>query len=491
MTTSVAAPQLDAAIVAAASPAALAHVTSQGRWVPFEHLLWIDEQLLRIAAREITRLIIEVPIRHGKSELVSRYTPAWWLGRYPDDQVMLAAYEAEFARSWGRKARDVLAEFGPDVFGVNVADMPASADWWHVEDHEGVMVTAGVGGALTGKGADLLVIDDPVKNAEQAHSEVYRQKTWDWWQSTARSRLQPGGRVVLVMARWHEDDLAGRLIANQDPSEPWTVLKLPAVAEGDDPMGRTVGQALCPEMFDETALAKTKRELGNYWFSALLQQKPAPAEGLLFKRKDFRYWTREGTVYILHDGEHTRHVEDGEIRRFQTTDAAASDKTSADFSVSTTWGLTPAKDLLLLHSERQKFETLEVPEFFRRAMDEQDRPVAWFETFGAGRMPYKALQRLGYPVKELQVEQGTRNDKIARAMPAVALYEQHRAFHPQGTSWLEAFEDEMTSFPNATHDDQVDTVSYAGRLLPLIGSREEVREAVYKPLSAGIMSQRF
>jgi predicted phage terminase large subunit-like protein len=478
-------------VIAAASPAAFAHIVTQGKWVPFEHLLRIDEMLLEIAARRVTRLIVEVPIRHGKSELVSRYTPAWWLGRFPDDQVMLAAYEAEFARSWGRKARDVLAEFGPQVFGISVADMPASADWWHVEDHEGVMVTAGVGGALTGKGADLLIIDDPVKNAEQAHSAVYRDKTWDWWQSTARSRLQPGGRVVVVMARWHEDDLAGRLIATQDESEPWTVLQLPAVAEADDPMGRQVGEALCPEMFDEDALARTRRELGTYWFSALLQQKPSPAEGLLFKRGDFRTWSKNGTIYTLKDAEYTRHIEEGTLRFFQTCDAAASDKTTADYSVCTTFALTPEKDLLVIDVDRQKFETLDVPGFFKRANDAKRNPVMWFETFGAGRAPYKELGRSGYPVKELLVEQGTRNDKIARAMPAVAAYERHQVFHPEGRPWLGSFEDELTAFPNATHDDMVDTVSYGVRLVPKIAVEEEARAPVRNAIFADVMSQQF
>jgi predicted phage terminase large subunit-like protein len=494
MSSSVADPQqLDPAVVAAASPAALAHVVTQGRWVPFEHLLKIDEALLKVASREITRLLIEVPIRHGKSELVSRYTPAWWLGRFPDDQVMLAAYEAEFARSWGRKARDVLAEFGPTVFGVDVADMPASADWWHVEDHEGVMVTAGVGGALTGKGADLLIIDDPVKNAEQANSEVYRQKTWDWWQSTARSRLQPGGRVVVVMARWHEDDLAGRLIANQDEKEPWTLLQLPALAEDDDPMGRKPGEALCPEMFTEKDLARTKQELGSYWFSALLQQKPAPAEGLMFKRSHFRYWQQDdGVTWSLETDEGLRHVDSGMLTRFQTVDVAISDRETADWTVVSTWAVSDRKELILIDLERQHFEEQQTIAFLKRCSDRHGRPRMYVERFGAGRSPLAVLSREGYPVSEIPAEAGTQQNKTTRAFVAVAAYERHSVFHPSPRpEWLDAFEDELTSFPLAKNDDQVDTVSYAARLLPTLAVDEVVREPSYRPLSAGIMTARF
>lgn len=482
--------QLDPAVVAAASPAALAHIVTQGRWVPFEHLLRIDAALLDIAARRTTRLLIEAPIRHGKSELVSRYTPAWWLGRFPDDQVMLAAYEAEFARSWGRKARDVLAEFGPTVFGVQVADMPASADWWHVEDHEGVMVTAGVGGALTGKGADLLIIDDPVKNAEQANSEVYRQKTWDWWQSTARSRLQPGGRVVVVMARWHEDDLAGRLLAQDE--EPWTVLKLPAIAEDDDPMGRQVGEALCPEMFDEMDLDRTKRELGTYWFSALLQQKPAPAEGLMFKRKDFRYYEQDGIEWTLHTDQGSRAIDSGYCTRFQTVDVAISDRETADWTVVSTWAVTDRKELLLVDVERQHFEEQQIVAFLKRAADKHGRPRMFVERFGAGRSPLSVMGREGYPVSEIPAEAGTMQNKTTRAFVAVAAYERHAVFHPAGQpDWLQGFEDELASFPLAKHDDQVDTVSYAARLLPSLGEPERVREPAYRPITAGVMTKQF
>lgn len=467
--------ELAALRAAAASPAGFAHITSNGKWIPFEYLLLMDDYLLRMYAGEFDRLIVEAPIRHGKSELISHYLPVWWLGRKPEDEIIFASYEATFARTWGRKARDTMKEFGPRVFGLTVAE-PAAAEEWFVDGHKGKMITVGAGGAPTGRGADLLIIDDPVKNAEEANSEVYRQKTWDWWQATISSRLEPGGKAVLVMARWHEDDLAGRIRANQDPEHPWQILRMPALAEEEgDPLGRKPGEALCPERYDEKSLARAQRERGSYFFNALYQQRPAPAEGLLFKRKDFRYYEAIGEgellVYRLKDGpEEARTYPARDCFRFQTADVAASEKTQADWTVVSTWVATPGKDLLLIHSVRQKFETMKVGDFLKGENDAQGRPPMWIETFGAGKVPHKQLSEAGYPVREFKAETGSRADKVQRAMPAVAAYERHKVFHPVSNSepWVGIVEESLVSFPAGRDKDTVDTVSYAGWLLPTV-----------------------
>lgn len=482
----------DAADIAAASPAAFAFVTGQNKWLPFEHLLLMDEYIMKVAAGDIDRLIISSSVRHGKSELVSHHLPAWWLGRNPDDQIILASYEAKFAASWGRKARDTLNEYGPQVFGVSVAESPAAADWWYVKDHHGVMVCAGMRGGITGKGANLLIIDDPIKDAEQASSAVYRQKVWDWWQATASSRLQPNGKVIVIMARWHEDDLVGRLQTEQ--GDRWTILNIPAIAEENDPMHRKVGEALCPEMYDIKALNAKKKELGQYWFASLYQQKPSPAEGLLFKRRNFRYWSKLETndilFYILRDGDNTRRYDAGYLTLFQTVDVAGSESKKADWTVVATWGLTPNKDLLLLEVVRQKFQTKEVTQFLKDQNDKHNGIPMWIETFGAGAVPYKELQEDGYPVRTLKAEQGTQQKKWIRAQAAAATYERHAVFHPLEASWLGDYEEELVSFNTGTYDDQVDVTSYATKLLPTMGVKELPKERPKavdrKPLLAGV-----
>lgn len=222
-------------------------------------------------------LVIEAPPRHGKSEYVSKYLTSWYLGRWPDRRVILTSYEANFARSWGRKSRDVLREVGGELFGIRVSEEQHAAVDWEIEAHGGGMVTSGVGGPLTGRGANLLIIDDPIKNAEEAVSQVYRDKQWDWWQSTADTRLEPGAVVVVIATRWHPDDLSGRLLAASASGEGSRVrrIHLPAVAEANDELGRSEGEPLWPERFDSAALEKKKRGRDLYWWLSMYQQRPS------------------------------------------------------------------------------------------------------------------------------------------------------------------------------------------------------------------------
>jgi hypothetical protein len=215
-------------------------------------------------------LLIEAPPRHGKSELVSKYLPAWYLGLRPSHRVMLAAYEATFARSWGRKARAVFAEHSAPLFGSELATDNQAADDWSTTAGGG-MTTAGVGGPMTGRGANLLIIDDPIKNAEDALSETIRNNQWDWWQSTASTRLEPGGVTIGIMTRWHEDDIFGRLMKSGIPIRR---LRLPAIAEHDDPIGRAPGDPLGPERYSREALDKLRAGRSAYWWDAMFQQKP-------------------------------------------------------------------------------------------------------------------------------------------------------------------------------------------------------------------------
>lgn len=473
--------------LAAASPAAFAHVTSRGRWVPYPHLLLLDDWLLRVAAGEVSRLIVTMPPRHGKSETISRYLPAWYLGRHPDRQVMLASYEAGFAATWGGKARNLLEEFGPDVFGVRVSDRTAAKDRWEIDGSSGVMVTAGVGGALTGKGAHLLIIDDPVKNAEDAQSATMRAKAWDWWVSTARTRLMPAtssapaGAAILVMTRWHEDDLAGKMLDQQKlGGDTWDVLNLPALAEDNDPLDREPGTALCGELFDEVSLNATRRALGTYWFAALYQQAPSPAEGLLFKDEHFRYWTlthnEGGQPFVrVHDLDGSaRSFDVGRCVKYQTADIAASTKETADYTVVTTFLRTPDMDLVIWKVARRKFDLLKVPEFIEGEWKSEGQPPLYVEKFGHGYGVVKTLRNRGIPVHDLQPV----GDKVTRAMDAVARYENHQVFHPKSAPWLDEFEAELKAFPNGTHDDMVDTVAYGAIKMHGIDSVESRPRAV-------------
>jgi predicted phage terminase large subunit-like protein len=269
--------QIRKRVLSILTPARFAVLISRGRWQMTRHLAAIDRAIVEtICGRTPSILVIEAPPRHGKSELVSRYLPAWYLGIFPDRRVMLAGYGATFARSWGRKARGLLVEQGGPWFGIEVSRDERAASEWGLSGRAGGMLTAGVGGPLTGRGANLLIVDDPIKNAEQARSQTIRDNQWDWWQSTASTRIEPGGCAIIIATRWHHDDLSGRLIeaAATGDGAPVRRLRLPAIAEENDPLGRVPGEALWPARWPLERLEALRLEKDAGWWQAMYQQRP-------------------------------------------------------------------------------------------------------------------------------------------------------------------------------------------------------------------------
>jgi hypothetical protein len=289
------------------SPAGLAVVASRGQWKKARHLDLLNRELLEFSAAVIAgespRLMISMPPRHGKSELTSRHFPPWFLGHNPDRRIILCSYNDGFAAEWGLKALQLFEEHGPTDFGVSTNPRSRAAERWDIEGHAGGMRTAGVGSGITGRGGDVLIIDDSIKDYEQANSEVLRQKAKDWWGSTFYTRLAPGGGILLMQTRWHEDDLPGHVLqlAKESGRDRWKVLNLPALAEPGDILGRRPGEALWPERFPVEALARIRSNMSGYWWSALYQGSPQPAEGGTFKRSWLRYFRFEDDLIRLLD----------------------------------------------------------------------------------------------------------------------------------------------------------------------------------------------
>lgn len=446
---------------------------SEYRDRPGKHLDVLDETLMKVSTGEIKRLIVTMPPRHGKSERVSKKFPAWHVGRNPSDEIIVASYSIDLSRGFSRISRDTLTS-NNGVFDASVDPNNKSSESWGIEGYRGGVTAAGVGGSITGKGARIAIIDDPVKNAEEANSEVMREKVWDWYTSTLYTRLTPDGRIVVVMTRWHEDDLVGRLLKKEADEiqegihvgERWTVINFPAIAEDNDYLGRAEGEPLWPEFgFDVRRMEQIKSDVGSYVFNALYQQRPSAAGGTIFKRQHFKYFHEE----VLHVSAHyllvgEKRYEKNACRIFQTVDTANSEKTINDFFVVTTFYVTPDNDILVYDIFRTHITGPDQKPLMKE-MNYRYRPIFQAiedKTFGTNLI--QEMKREGMTVMPIKVDK----DKVTRSLPIAARYEAGKVYHREGAPWLTDLEDELLSFPRGKHDDQVDTLSIAGELVHTI-----------------------
>ncbi len=434
--------------------------------------------------KEILRLIIDLPPRHTKSEFVSRRLPSYILGRNPDAKIISCSYGADLASMMNRDVQKILEEEAyHDVFpdtSLNVSNIRTisgtplrNSEIFEVVGHKGVYKCAGVGGAITGYGMDYGIIDDPIKNREEAESPVYREKVWQWYQSTFRSRRQKGAAILLTMTRWHEDDLAGRLLdlAEKNPNaDQWEVFSLPALtddeplAEYDERIGP--GEALWPDEFSVTDLLSTKASLTVYEWLSLYQQRPSAAAGNLVKREQFKYCTLSNGILDLHEKQYLL----SQCRIFQTCDPAASTKTSADYFALGTWVQTPQNDLALVDLVHTRLETPDQVALFKQQYLKWKPVTQWVATRGLGLGLFQTLKKEGLPVDEIQEDV----DKVTRFIPAATriatgtvyfLSNDENKRDPNTNFWLHDYEAELLGFPNAAHDDMVDVTSLAVQVL--------------------------
>lgn len=410
------------------------------------------------------RVIITVPPRYGKSRLVSEEYPSHILGRYPALSVIVCSYSAQLAFDFSRRARNRLSELGNELFDVKVSRDSGAVERWSVSGHpSGGLVAAGVGGPITGRGAHVAIVDDPFKNWQEAASPTVRDSVWEWYKSTLRTRLAPGGAVIIVMTRWHEDDLVARLLkAEKDGGEKWKVINLPAVAEDDDLLGRERGEPLWPEMFGPEELVATEAALGGYLWNALYQQRPRPESGAIFKRQTFRYFEQSGDYYILtrEPGIQETYHKD-QLWCFQTFDPSGTAREQSDYCALGTWLVTPKSDLMLIDVVRQRSESAEQLPLLRNLYARYGPQVVGIESKSMGLTLFQMARNMGMPVVELKAE----HDKVIRSIPMTARFEAGKVFFRSGAAWLDELEEELIAFPKGGHDDQVDMVSYGGILL--------------------------
>jgi predicted phage terminase large subunit-like protein len=420
-------------------------LASNSTWQYARHLDVLNRRLMDVADGRIRRLLVQMPPRHGKSELVSKYFPAWYLGLHHEHRIMLASYGDEFSATWGRRSRDILAEWGPKLYGVSVSDASAAANRWDLHKHRGGMITAGVGGQVTGHGAHVMIIDDPQKDRREADSQTMRDQVWTWFTDTIYPRLEPRGKIILCMQRWHHDDLAGRLLKaseNGGMSDRWHVLSLPAIAEEDDPMGRLPGEALWPERFPVDELDRIRANMSPRGWISQYQQRPAPEAGATFRAEWQGYRYRELPQLQ---------------RKVMAIDTAYKTGVANDFSVIETWGQSinayPLVDVWR--------DQVEYPELKRAIIDQFNRyqpNVVLIEDSASGQSIIQDLKRTTtlpiVPVKAI-------GSKQARADAVSPLWESGKVLLPESAPWLHVFLEEHLAFPFGAHDDTVDPGVYA------------------------------
>lgn len=436
------------------------HVDAKHIWP--KHLGLLERALDRVETGECKRLIVTMPPRHGKSETISGKFPSYFIGKNPERRVILTSHTASLAIDFAVRNRTYLNEFGPEIFGVCVDPNRAKSDDWKVEGHEGGIRAAGVGGSITGRGANLLIVDDPFKDFADAHSKTIREHVWNWWTTVALTRLEPDGAVVVVSTRWHEDDLVGRILkAAKQTGEVWEVINFPALAVEGDPLGREPGQALWPDRFTARALRLMRQTMGSYKFNALYQQGPSAPDGNVFKRSWFRCFRDTGSFYELVTPDGIKRVNKRDCWLFQTVDPAATQKDSSDYFVCGTWAVTPESDLLLVDVFRERLETPKHRILMQSLYERYKPKLQGVEKATYGLALIQEMKGLGLPVTPLDADR----DKVARAYPIAARYETGSVYHRQGAPWVGDYEDELQTFPNGAHDDQVDVASYAAVVL--------------------------
>jgi predicted phage terminase large subunit-like protein len=429
------------------------------KFIPFVKKVWphfiegahhkrMAEAFERVARGELKRLIINMPPRHTKSEFASYLLPAWFLGKFPQKKVIQTSHTAELAVGFGRKVRnlvdsDVFSEIFP---GVSLQADSKAAGRWNT-NRGGDYFAIGVGGAVTGKGADILIIDDPHSEQEAALAatspEIY-DKVYEWYTSGPRQRLQPGGAIVIVMTRWAQRDLTGQVLKAdaQRGGEGWEVIEFPAILPSGNP--------LWPGFWSKEELEALHEELPNAKWQAQYQQNPVGNESAIVKRDWWKWWEKDEPPqceYIL-----------------QSWDTAFEKNNRADYSAGTTWGVFHCKEdgfrpnLILLNVYKKR---VEFPDLKRDVLDEYkmyEPDSVIIEKKASGAPLIYDMRAMGVPVQEYTPSKG--QDKIARLNSVADIIASGKVWVPQ-TRWAEELVDEVAAFPAGEHDDLVDATTLA------------------------------
>jgi predicted phage terminase large subunit-like protein len=463
------------------SPVLLALAATEGKYEVAKHIILLDKYARAVARREVKRLIISMPPRFGKSTFFSQYFPAWYLCNFPDDRVILTSYESHYAATWGKKTRAVVQNMGAEYFkdsdGKPILIDPTSkaGDNWNILNHAGGMASVGMGGALTGRGANILIIDDPIKNDIQANSKTYRERNWDWFIGTVRDRLEPNAAIILIMTRWHSDDLAGRLL-NQEyeddiqEKEKWEYLNLPVYANKNDPAGRVEGELLWENRYDKVAIEALKKDITDYWWNAKFLGRPIQKGKELVAPEQWRY-----NEYMPN----CRHI-------IQSWDTAFKDNDWNSYTVCTTMGMFESGyQIIDMMRERLTYPLLKKRLKEQYSMHKPD--LVLIEDKASGQ---DLINELNYetpiPILPIKIEHSM--TKETRATLATPLFEAGKVYLLKGDPHNKDIISEFAEFPYGAFNDIVDSITQGLKYLKdnysytsTVGRRSSVSKRIKKP----------
>ncbi|MBS4200286.1 phage terminase large subunit [Bacillus sp. FJAT-49732] len=389
---------------------------------------------------ETQYIAINMPPRHSKSMTITETAPSYYLGHFPEDRVIEISYNDTFARRFGKKNKEKVRQFGKELFDIEIAKDSSAHDEWSLDNNIGGMISRGALSGITGQGADLMIIDDPIKNREEADSQTLRDKIWEEWIDSFSSRLHPGAIVILILTRWHEDDLQGRLL-NPEYGEPlnWQVYNFPLKAEENDILGRELGEALWPERYGKAFIEERERYPSS--FNSLYQGRPTSQEGNILKREWWKYYNKLPTLAI----------------EIMSVDATFKDKDDSDYVSIQVWGKVGANSFL---KDRVKAR-MNFPTTLQAIMNMKKKhpnvSAILVEDKANGPAIISMLQNKIGGIIGINPQGG----KVARVNAVSPYIEAGNVFIPRHAEWVHDFVEECASFPNGKNDDDVDSMSQA------------------------------